>query len=106
MKALLFVAVTGLLLGCAGPQMIPGAEQVRISKTTPDENKYDFISEVSCDYGMNFGTTSTNLRNCRNDLKNKAARVRASIVVVESESIGNSGCPNCVSMFGSAYTKR
>ncbi|MCY9844445.1 hypothetical protein [Vibrio caribbeanicus] len=106
MKVLLLSAIAALLVGCTGPQMVSGSEQVRISKINPDENKYEFVSEVSCDFGMNFVTVSTNLRNCRNDLKNKAAQVSASLVVVESESIGNSGCSNCVSMFGSAYTKR
>lgn len=55
---------------------------------------------------MNFVTVSTNLQNCRNDLRNKAVQISASLVVVENESVGNSGCSNCVSMFGSAYTKR
>ena len=106
MKVILFTAGAGLLVGCTGSQMVSGSEQVRISKTSPDENKYEFVSEVSCEFGMNFVTVSTNLQNCRNDLRNKAVQISASLVVVENESVGNSGCSNCVSMFGSAYTKR
>jgi hypothetical protein len=64
------------------------------------------LGEVSCNFGMNAREVATNVEWCRNDLRNKALGKGADFIVIETEQIGNEGCPNCVSMFGTAYKKQ
>ena len=106
MNIILVILLIFMVSACAGPQMMSGSENVRISKTQPNEEDYEFIIEVSCKHGFNARLTSTNISFCITELKNKAFTHGANLVVIENESIGNQGCANCVAMFGSAYKHR
>ncbi len=97
-----------LFCACGSPQTTIHSEAaglVRIQKQLPQSTELQVLGEVSCEYGANFGTVAANIASCRNDLRNKAHAKGASVVVVESESLGNAACPNCVTMFGTAYAE-
>lgn len=82
------------------------ATEVRIQKQAPAIADYESLGEVFCEFGANFVVVTNNVRACRNDLKNQAHRLGATLVVVETEILGTSGCGNCVSMFGTAYKEK
>lgn len=90
--------------GCgASPTIQKGAERVQITNTLVDSSQMVRVGEVNCEYGINARMTATNVNYCRTELKNKAYNMGANVVVIENQSIGNPGCANCVSMFGTAY---
>lgn len=82
----------------------PKAAGIQIRKDATQDGAVA-LGEVSCDFGMNARQVATNVEWCRNDLRNKALAKGADFIVIETEQIGNDGCPNCVSMFGTAYKK-
>lgn len=92
------------IYGCgSAPVIQKGAEVVRISNYYSDSSHLVRVGEVECDFGINGRLTSTNVKYCRTELKNKAYTMGANLVVIDSQSIGNPGCANCVSMLGTAY---
>tara|TARA_B100001063_G_C16357632_1_gene354445 strand:- start:127 stop:480 length:354 start_codon:yes stop_codon:yes gene_type:complete len=104
------------LIGCANLELSQAGRDVQLLTQLPSSNSKPFVEvgDISCDFGMNARSPSTNIIQCRNDLKNKAARLGAKIVVVQHQQLGTggsgfgeyaiAGCPNCITMVGTAYT--
>lgn len=81
------------------------AAAIRIEKQAPSLDEFESLGEVFCEAGTTFVSVASNLRACRNDLRNAAYKLGATMVVVESELLGVEGCERCVSMSGTAYKK-
>ena len=79
------------------------AAAVRIENQAPSLDEFESLGEVFCEAGTTFVSVASNLRTCRNDLRNAAHKLGATLVVVESELLGVEGCERCVSMSGTAY---
>lgn len=112
----IYIAIALAVTACANTQLSPGAASVKIFKNMPisEASKYREIGPVSCSFGSNFKSASTNIIQCRNELRNVAAAQGASVIIIDHQQIGTSGsgfgeyaiagCPNCVTMVGTAYT--
>lgn len=106
MRTASLLLIPSLLSACGSAvQLAPGAAAVQIRKDAT-QNGATALGEVSCNFGMNARVAATNVEWCRNDLGNKALAKGADFVVIETEQIGDAACPNCVSMFGTAYKKQ
>jgi hypothetical protein len=104
MRWVLWLLVSPLVWACSAVQLEPRAAGIQIRKDAVQDGAVA-LGEVSCNFGMNAQVVSTNVESCRNDLRNKALAKGADFIVIETEQIGNQSCPNCVSMFGTAYKK-
>ncbi len=117
MRKISVVLAAALLAGCSNLELTSAGQQVQlVTSLTPSEaSNYTYLGEVACSFGMNAKSASTNIIQCRNELRNEAALMGAGMVVIQHQQIGtqgslvinnsfaNSGCPNCISMVGSAY---
>lgn len=114
----LTVAMCIALTGCASIELSQAGRSVQLYSQLPNSNAGEFIpiGDVSCDVGMNGRSASTNIIQCRNDLRNKAAKMGATHIIVQHQQLGTggvyistnnnhtlSGCPNCITMVGTAY---
>jgi len=114
LKILLLILIS-VLIGCANLELSQAGRDVQLLTQLPNSNSKQFIAvgAISCDFGMNARSPSTNIIQCRNDLRNKAARLGAKIVIVQHQQLGTggsgfgdyavAGCPNCITMVGTAY---
>ena len=115
---ILSVAMCIALTGCASIELSQAGRSVQLYSQLPNSNAGEFIAmgDVSCDVGMNGRSPSANIIQCRNDLRNKAAQMGATHVIVQHQQLGTggmymstnnnhtlSGCPNCITMVGTAY---
>lgn len=115
---ILTLALCISLTGCASIELSQAGRGVQLHSQLPTLKSGEFIAigDVSCDVGMNGRTASTNIIQCRNDLRNKAAQMGATHVIVQHQQLGTggvyiggsnnhalSGCPNCITMVGTAY---
>ena len=106
-----FIALTG----CASVELSQAGRDVQLMTQLPNtgSEKYVVAGDVACDFGMNAKSASSNIIQCRNALRNKAAALGASIVIVQHQQLGTGGsgfgnntvscCPNCITMVGTAY---
>ena len=106
MKKLTLASLFIFLASCASTKLAPGAEQVHITKTMPDLDKYEIVGYVSCSYPGSFSSVVKIIESCRNDLRNQAAEKSGTIVVIENEQMGAAQCLKCITMVGSAYKKK
>lgn len=109
------IAIISVLSGCASLELSQAGRDVQLLTQLPSSSFKQFAvaGDVSCDFGMNAKSASTNIIQCRNDLRNKAARLGASVVIVQHQQLGTGGsgfgnnsiggCPNCITMVGTAY---
>ncbi len=102
----------GILLGvlCAGcgagvASLNPGADRVEWYSQRP-EGDLQMLGDVQCQRGNNFRDPGSNVRDCRNTIRNEAAQMGADIVVVSTEQVGTGDCANCVVFMGTAYRHR
>ncbi len=113
---ILSVAMCIALTGCASIELSQAGRGVQLHSQLPSLKAGEFIAmgDVSCDVGMNGRSASTNIIQCRNDLRNKAAQMGATHVIVQHQQLGTggvfintnnaiNGCPNCITMVGTAY---
>lgn len=112
---ILSIALISVLSGCASLELSQAGRDVQLLTQLPSSTSKQFIAagDVSCDFGMNAKSASSNIIQCRNDLRNKAAKLGASIVIVQHQQLGTGGsgfgnnsmggCPNCITMVGTAY---
>jgi hypothetical protein len=82
------------------------AAAVRIQKAAPSLEQFESLGEVFCEAGATFVRVASNMRACRNELRNEAYKLGASLIVVEIELLGVEGCENCISMFATAYKEK
>jgi hypothetical protein len=101
-------------LGCAAVlQLTPGGQQVTLV-TAPPPNLNDEWIEIqvlSCARGGNARRPATNIVQCQNELRNRTWDLGGRLVVVTSQQLGTtgpfgSGCPNCVTLIGTAYRRK
>tara|TARA_R110002095_G_scaffold21740_3_gene23534 strand:+ start:355 stop:780 length:426 start_codon:yes stop_codon:yes gene_type:complete len=100
-----FIGLAAFACSCGGSPVAlqTQAASIRLQKQAPSIDEFEPLGEVSCEFGANFGSTADNVRACRNDLRNKAHQLGATLVAIETEVLGTDGCANCVSMFATAY---
>ena len=53
--------------------------------------------------GDNYNEADINALNCQTELRNKAARLGARLVVLTTQQVGLGDCFNCVAMVATAY---
>ncbi len=125
MKRFLLVTLVVLgLSGCGSVELSSRGKDVQLLGGFPgNERPENFIEvqTISCSQGYNGRQPNTNIISCRNELRNKAAELGADFVIVENQQIGQgggagyisngtgyfvSGCPNCISMVGTAYKRK
>lgn len=97
------------LVACASVPLDEGGRRVTLLTTTPsvtDMRNLEELGTVACSKGANFGSPKKNIESCRNELRNKAAKMGADIVVVENQQLGTSLCANCMTLVGTAYKKK
>lgn len=95
-----------------------GSKVMIVDYIRPDERgNYQEIDQVKCKLGMNARTRSANIEGCHNELKNKAADLGGSLVLVQNPDgsryeLGTTGrmfvgdCENCVEMKGLVFKKK
>ncbi len=100
--ATLFIAA--LLSGCATKiNLTKKGESVSITKSAP--NGYELVGAVDCNGGWALKDRMNSVRQCYKTLRNRAAELKADIVVINHQMIGNMECANCVYLSGLAYKK-
>ena len=116
MKTIFIFTSCLLLISCANIKLTEAGSKVQIVQqiSISDLEHYQAIGDIDCQFGFNAKSPITNIKQCRTELKNKAAELGAEIVVIAHQKLGanpsfgigqphNSGCPNCISMIGTAY---
>lgn len=102
---------------CAtAPKLNKDAGQIQVVPTLDNLDSYDYLGDVSCYHGYNAKDPRTNMDWCKIDLRNQALTMGASHVLLTSQQLGQSGvgygnnsiagCPNCITMSGSAYKRK
>lgn len=102
----LFVPVLISVCGCTVAQLTPEGEKVHVVNTisATDLVYYDKAGAVKCLY-------LADERNCINEMKNKAALIQASVILITSRE-GNQPCgllgtnSTCVNMTADAYKRK
>jgi len=107
-RALVITATVIVITGCATTELSSKARSVRLVSNAPENLLRDYteVKTVSSYYGANFRRPAGNIVQCQNDLRNQAAEAGANLVVITSQQIGNVGCPNCISLVGTAYRQK
>ncbi|WP_299947023.1 hypothetical protein [uncultured Microbulbifer sp.] len=116
MKTIFIFASFLLLISCANIKLSEAGSKVQIIQqiSISDLKHYQSVGDIDCKFGFNAKSSTTNIKQCRIELKNKAAELGAEIVVIAHQKLGanpsfgvgqsyNTGCPNCISMVGTAY---
>jgi len=79
-----------MLAGCAGAEHValqPNAEQIEIVTGSVDRNALQFLGDVQGEAkSSDIGEAN---QNARNDIKNKAAALGATIVVIDTNTAAN-----------------
>lgn len=106
--SLLAPGLAFMLCACARLQLTPEAQRVALLSTPPADlpNGYTEIGTLTCSRGRNYRKPKTNIVQCQNELRNKAAEMGAAIVVITAQQLGTHSCDNCVSLIGTAYRRR
>ncbi len=104
MKTLLLLVLA--LSGCATTPLSERGSTVTLvtALSAQDLKELRLLGNVSCK-ARGHTDPEVNIQSCKNDLRNQAANLGASIVVLESQQLGNSWCSGCILMTGSAYRK-
>lgn len=106
---LTLLTLSSVTLGCASTTLSNAGKEVKILKhlSISELDSYDEVGTISCNFGFNFRSSSDNIKQCRDDLRNKSAQIGASILIIDHQQLGNSNdCPNCITMTGTAYKLR
>lgn len=110
-----FLAVSLLMVtACATTQSLTRVgEAVEVVTQTPTNLHCAFVAPVTAEWGGNFQTYQTNSVNAYNDIRNQAANLGAThLVIVNADAQDPSGwaaafgaeqCENCVLVQGQAY---
>ncbi len=106
MKKILLACCVLFVASCASSKLIPGANSVQVSKSSPNMDSYEYLGDVSCSYMGSFSSVSSIIMSCRNDLKNETAKKSGTLVVIENEQIGSGDCLKCITMIGSVYKEK
>lgn len=81
-----------LLLGCAADPLLPGGENIMLSKEAAPEG-CEFLGEVQGEQGnlltANFTSDANLINGARNNLRNAALALRANYVKIETESFSH-----------------
>ncbi|MFA0812570.1 hypothetical protein [Microbulbifer epialgicus] len=114
----LLIAFVMVLSSCATVELTDAGRDIQIVQqiSISDLDRYYEIGEVACNFGFNARSAITNIKQCRTELKNQAAQLGGHVVVIEHQQLGTgggatygkgySGCPNCISMVGTAYKEK
>ena len=109
MKGTLYLlAVVLMSTGCATLQLTPQGAAVPIVTITPADlaSGYSELTVLTCSRGYNARSTSTNIVQCQNELRNKAAAVGGQVVMITSQQLGTAECGNCVTLVATAYRRK
>jgi hypothetical protein len=79
-----------------------------------DRQKLSELNQVTCELGQNAQSREDNVLDCRNKLRNDAAKMGGVLILLEPEKqtmgkdvsnplLGNMHCPNCVTLRGIVY---
>lgn len=99
---ILFLVLT--VCGCATVELEEGGKRVKIlTEQSLLSDAYEDLGEVSCQKGVNARSSGTNIIQCRNELRNRAAELGADVLVIQHQQLGSAGCGNCIVMVGVAY---
>ena len=101
-------AVIVMSTACATLQLTPQGAVVQIVTITPADlaSGYREVSVLTCSRGYNARSTSTNIVQCQNELRNKAAAAGGEVLMITSQQIGAADCANCVTLVGTAYRRK
>ncbi|WP_018694067.1 DUF4156 domain-containing protein [Algicola sagamiensis] len=103
-RSSLILALSLVLSACvSAPVVLDGSNKVRFQTYTPSKHEYEFVGEISCSRGGDYRKHETNVEYCRTELKNKAYKLGANIIVLNTVT---GGCPNCVIMYGNAFKSK
>ena len=96
-----------LLCACAGSQALTTSGQaVRVAQES-EVAGCEFLQFIAVEWGNNARGRETNMANATNDIRNRAATLQATHVLLGSPGEGTSmtggDCPNCVTLEGEAY---
>lgn len=116
MKRMFIVFAGILLLGCARGRPViltVGARSVSVVSSVPTDMQCQLIAPVTETAGANFRHYDENFRRCVISVRNQAARMGATHLVLQNETLnstawswGHSQCNNCVRVSGMAYRCR
>ena len=103
-------ALTVILIStaCATLQLTPQGAAVQIVTITPADlaSGYREVAVLTCSRGANARNTSTNIVQCQNELRNKAAAAGGEVLMITSQQLGSADCGNCVTPVGTAYRRK
>lgn len=102
------LAVIVMNTACATLQLTPQGAAVPIVTITPADlaSGYRDVGVLTCSRGYNARSTSSNIVQCQNELRNKAAAVGGEVVMITSQQLGVADCANCVTLVGTAYRRK
>src|SRR6266487_7204549 len=85
---------------CATLQLTPQGSAVQIVTITPADlaSGYREVAVLMCSRGYNARSTSSNIVQCQNELRNKAAAAGGEVVMITSQQLGAADCANCVTL--------
>jgi hypothetical protein len=87
--AVLALGLCTSLSACAGSEEIPlspSATRIEIITSEPDRGQYEYAGDVT---GSAKGSLEEATQNARNDLRNRAARLRATVVKLDTSTAAN-----------------
>jgi hypothetical protein len=65
---------------------MPGADRIELVTREPDRDQFEFLGDVE---GTAKGDLSEATQNARNDIRNRAARLGATLVTIDTNTNGN-----------------
>jgi hypothetical protein len=93
---------------CATLRLTPQGAAVQIVTMTPADlaSGYGALAVVSCSRGYNARSTRTNIVQCQNELRNKAAAIGGEVLMITSQQLGTADCENCVTLVATTYRRK
>src|ERR1044071_454383 len=84
--------------GCATLQLTPRGATVQIGTINPAAlgSGYRDVAVLTCSRGYNARSTSSNIVQCQNELRNKAADAGGEVVMITSQHLAAAARANCV----------
>jgi hypothetical protein len=109
----ILLAASLILAGCA-TTLTEGGRAVTLLTGSPPTFEMENLVELgvlTCERGgaLEVGTLEKNVEGCRNDLRNRGAKMGAHLIVLEIRELSAEGsrrCNNCVTLVGIAYGRR